>query len=735
MRHETILAAGLGVAALLGEAPTARAADDIVVADFEGTSYGDWKVEGEAFGPGPARGTLPGQMEVVGFRGRGLVNSFFQGDGSTGTLTSPPFTIARKHITFLIGGGMHPGKTCLNLLVGGQIVRTATGPNDRPGGSEALEPGAWDVSDLAGKQAVLQIVDQATGGWGHINVDHIVQTDVKPAIPARIPQQDKAFTVASPYLVMPIRNMAPNQKSGGGQIQLFIDGTEVRRYDLNLAPSAAQTDWYAFFTISAYKGRKARVVATRATEEGFALVRQSDTIPGQERFYQEPHRPQFHYTQKVGWNNDPNGMVYHNGTWHLFYQHNPVGLPWGNMTWGHATSQDLVHWQQQPDKLFPKTMARGDCFSGGATVDAKNTAGWGPGTLVAFFTDTGCGESVVYSTDGGRTFTVYEQNPVVQHAGRDPKVIWYAYDGPDTPLNDRARELGGHWVMAVYDEHEKKQWIAFYASTDLKAWSFQSRIQGWFECPEIFELPIDSPPPGGSGKAGGDARDTRWILLAADAKYAVGRFDGRAFTPEHAGKHQIHWGPYYASQTFDNAPDGRRIQIGWVRVDAPGPYNQHFSFPHQLTLRRTEDGLRLFANPVREIETLRAKTRKAEPQDLAADRAVELPVGSDLLDVRLAVEVGAARSIELRAAGRTIAYDAVAGRLNGVPLKPVDGRIALQVLCDRSLTEIAGNDGRVFITDKGPAKQDPSPVSVKAVGGSARLARLEAHELRSIWNR
>ncbi len=719
MRRSSILAAGLAVTMLSGAAAAAPPGDDLLIADFEGKDYGDWKVEGEAFGPGPAQGTLPGQMPVSGFLGKGLVNSFFKGDGTTGTLTSPPFKIERKYIRFLIGGGMHPGKACLNLLVGGKVVRTATGPNDRPGGTEELAWSTWDVSDLSGKSAVIQIVDQVTGGWGHINVDHIVQTDTKPEIPKPAGQQEKEFTVEKPYLIIPIRN-----GKGGGQIQLFIDGDEVRRYGLNLAPSAEQTDWYAFFTIGNYRGKKARVVATRAAEEGFALVKQSDTIPGEENFYKEPHRPQFHFTQKVGWNNDPNGMVYHGGRWHLFFQHNPVALPWGNMTWGHATSRDLVRWEQQPDKLFPKTMAKGDCFSGGATVDRNNTAGWGKDALVAFFTDTACGEAVAYSTDGGETFTYYEKNPVVKHRGRDPKVIWYAYDGEDTPLNEKAKALGGHWVMAVYDE---KQGIgrnaAFYTSTDMKEWTEQSHLPGYFECTELFELPVD-----------GDAKDTRWVVFAADAKYAVGRFDGKTFAPEHEGKHQVHWGPYYASQTFDNPPDGRKIQIGWLRIASPGPYNQHFSFPHQLTLHKTEDGVRMFARPVREIETLRVKSHRAGAQPLAADRPVTLPVGSDLLDVRLAVEVGDARAIELHAAGRTITYDAAAGKLNAAPLKPVDGRITMQVLCDRSITEIAGNDGRVFISDKGPAKQDPSPVSVKAVGGDARLIQLEAHELKSIWN-
>jgi len=159
------------------EAYKARFADkgegEIVIADFEGPDYGDWKATGEAFGPGPARGTQPRQMKVTGFQGKGLVNTYFKGDGATGTLTSPPVKIQRRYINFLIGGGGYAGKTCINLLVGGRVVRTAVGPNRKPGGSEALDWHSWDVGEFAGKQAVIQIVDRHKGGWGHINVDQI----------------------------------------------------------------------------------------------------------------------------------------------------------------------------------------------------------------------------------------------------------------------------------------------------------------------------------------------------------------------------------------------------------------------------------------------------------------------------------------------------------------------------------------------------------------------------------
>lgn len=706
-------------ALLILASPLAAQQPDILIADFESDHYGVWSSNGEAFGPGPAKGTLANQMHVSGFRGKGLVNSFFQGDGTTGTLTSPPFEINRNYLTFLVGGGGHVGKTCMNLFVDGQVVLSATGTNTQPGGSEELMPAYWDVSTHAGETAVLQIVDQATGTWGHINIDHIVLTDVKPKLP-EFARRSKSFIVEQRYLLLPIQN----QPGAKGNIQVFVDDVEVRRYQINLASSADTVDWFAYFNLDAYRGKQARVVADRVTEQAFALIAPADAIPGEEDFYREAHRPQFHFTQKVGWNNDPNGMVFHDGKWHLFFQHNPVSRDWGNMTWGHATSTDLLHWKQQANKLFPNTMAVGACFSGGATVDAKNTGGWGENTLVAFLTDTGAGESIAYSTDGGETFTWYQGNPVVKHQGRDPKVIWYGYDEHDQPLNADAEALGGHWVMVVYDEHQLYgRNAAFYTSNNLKDWTEQSHLPGYYECTELFELPVNDDPT-----------NTRWIVYAADAKYAIGHFDGRTFTPAHAGKHQVHWGPYYASQTFDSAPDGRRIQMGWLRMNSPGgPQNQYFSFPHRLTLRTTSSGMRLFAKPIEELEQLHTSHRAVRAQPLLAGQSATIPVASDLLEVRLAFAIGTAQAIELKLAGRIVRYDVGTQMLNGVPLKPVDGGITIQVLADRSITEVIGNDGRVSISAAGPSKLEATEVSVQAVGGDARLYGLDVFELKSIW--
>ncbi len=438
------------------------AEDDILIADFEGENYGSWKAEGEAFGPGPARGTLPGQMDVSGFEGKGLVNSYSGGDRTKGTLISPPFTIERKYINFLIGGGKHPG-TRIDLVVDGRALRTATGPNDRPGGSERLDWDAWDVGDLAGKRAVIRIVDEETGGWGHINVDQIIQTEE-----AIVSEQTREMTFERRYLNLPVRNGAPKQR-----VSLTIDGAVVREFEIELAES--DPDFWVFLDLTPFQGKTGtlRLLDRPRDAAGLDAVTQDDEIRGAEDLYRERYRPQFHFTSRRGWNNAPNGLVYFDGEYHLFYQHNPYGWGWGNMHWGHAVSPDLVHWREVGIAIYPHSY--GDwVFSGSAAIDWENTSGFGDGTvppMIAAYTSTGRGEAIAYSLDRGRTFTDYQGNPVVKHSGRDPKIIRH--------------RASGQWVMAVYDEQpvegkdEPARSIAFYTSQNLKDWTFQSSRSRW----------------------------------------------------------------------------------------------------------------------------------------------------------------------------------------------------------------------------------------------------------------
>ena len=704
IRDETLVLAA-------ADEPMITARPDIPIADFEGKDYGDWKTTGEAFGKGPAQGTLPGQMPVSGFEGHGLVNSFLNGDGTTGTLTSPSFTIERKYLNFLIGGGRHP-ETCINLLVGDKIVRTATGPNGNAGGTERLDWHSGDVAEFAGKKGLIEIIDRHTGGWGHINVDQIGQSDKRlQAEPAR-----RELVLSKRYLALPVKTGARQQHA-----KLSVEGKTVREFEFELADGAR--DFQAFSDVGHWIGKKLTIEVDGLPADSTALdaIEQSDTFGSSSELYHEPARPQFHFTSRRGWLNDPNGLVYFQGEYHLFYQHNPFGWNWGNMHWGHAVSRDLLHWQELPIGIYPREF--GDwAFSGSAVVDAQNTAGFQQGTepaLIAAYTSTGRGECIAYSTDRGRTWTDYAENPVVKHAGRDPKLIWHA------PTK--------RWVMAVYDEYDGKQWIAFHTSPDLKQWELGSRIEGFFECPDLFELPVANDPG-----------QKRWVLYAADGKYVTGQFDGRLFTPDHLGekleKRQVWFGNFYAAQTFSDTPDGRRIQIGWgTGITFPGmPFNQQMTVPTELTLQKTDDGIRMFANPVAELATIREKLVVGSDLRFAPGKesASLLPTG-DLLDAYIQFESKTADKVEFSARGVPVVFDfkkkEVTCRNVTAPLAPVDGRVSLRILVDRGSIEIFGNAGRVALSIGVQPDETNRLFTIIPHGGEVLVRSLQGGPLKSTW--
>jgi len=695
---------------------SAYAADtpDLVIADFESTTYGAWTTTGEALGPGPARGTLPGQMAVSGFKGKGLVNSFYKGDATTGTLTSPPFKIERKFISFLIGGGRDTERTCMNLLVDGRIVRTATGPNDKPGGTEALATESWDVSEFFGKTAVLQIVDQATGGWGHINVDHIVLTDRKPS--SLLTNAKREFKIEKRYLNLPIKNGAPKRK-----VSTLVEGRVVVKNDIELADAAP--DWWAFMDVSAWRGQTVTLQVDKLPEDSKALssIEQGDSIKGAENIYHEPLRGQFHFSSRRGWNNDPNGLVFFNGEYHLFYQHNPYGWGWGNMHWGHAISRDLVHWQELGDVLAPDEF--GPMFSGSAVVDWKNTSGLGKEgkpPLVLIYTAAGdpTVQCLASSTDG-RNFTKYSGNPVLKQitgGNRDPKVFWH--------------EPTKRWVMPLYVETNKVHTIQFLTSPNSKDWTYLSRNDGFFECPDFFELPVD-----------GDATKKKWVLTAASSEYMVGTFDGTKFTPEtkklagHRGK------GFYAAQTFSDIPanDGRRIQIGWFQTETKGmPFNQSMTIPLELKLTATPDGPRLTMNPVKELAALRARSHAVGPITLKPGDANPLArISGELFELRAEFEPGATSIVSFNVRGVAVSYDVakqeltVHGHRAPAPLR--GGKQRLTIFCDRTALEVFASDGLTYIPM--PVNVDGKNLSLGASvhGDPVKFNLLDVYELRSIW--
>ena len=463
--------------------------------------------------------------------------------------------------------------------------------------------------------------------------------------------------------------------------------------------------------------------------------------------YDQPLRPQFHFTAERNWLNDPNGLVFYEGEYHLFFQHNPLGNEWGNMTWGHAVSDDLVHWRQLPNALEPDAL--GTIFSGSAVVDWHNTAGFQTGedpALVAIYTAAGgtspqsqgakFTQCLAYSNDRGRTWTKYAGNPVLPHVAgenRDPKVVWH--------------EPSRQWVMALYLDGAD---FALFGSPDLKAWTRLSDISvpGSIECPDIFELPIEGRPG-----------ESRWIFWVANNVYLVGAFDGRTFTPEGEPQRFEHGANCFAAQTFSDIPanDGRRIQIAWMRggVYPAMPFNQQMSFPSTLTLHATPDGPRLRRLPVKEIESLRGKpfqwegdlSHTSNPLAELAGETYEIDLSlTPARDPRESEEPAsasapAAASLSLVIRGMVLTYHPKSGELllggQTVTLKSSqgestpDGKLRLRILIDRTSIEVFANEGAVSFTSCF-LPTDGAP-AYRLSGERVRIDSLTAWPLKSAW--
>ena len=475
--------------------------------------------------------------------------------------------------------------------------------------------------------------------------------------------------------------------------------------------------------------------------------------------YDEPLRPQFHFTPARYFMNDPNGLVFYKGEYHLFYQHNPLGEQWGHMSWGHAVSPDLLHWQHLPVALHEADGVM--IFSGSVVVDWHNTSGFCTATgadrscLVAVYTGHGHGkqtQNLAYSNDRGRTWMKYAKNPVLDPGlkdFRDPKAFWH--------------EPTRRWIMVTVlpDQHK----VRLFASADLKAWTPLSDFGpagatgGVWECPDLFQLPIEGEP----GR-------TRWVLdvdinpggIAGGSagQYFIGTFDGTRFVADEPAE-RTRWADYgadfYASLSFSDIPatDGRRIWMGWTSNwlytnDEPSvTWRGAQSIPRALTLRRGRDGLRLVQTPVAEIERLRTA-----PAPTVITGITVLPGSAEIqLDVkpgawteagiRLSndagedVIVGVTRVplevfVDRRQSRRTPFHGAYPGRHAG-PLAWRDGRLTLRVLFDRSVIEVFAGDGETVITDRVFPTQPLDRLELLPVGGAQPEARLWT--LASVWNR
>lgn len=442
-------------------------------------------------------------------------------------------------------------------------------------------------------------------------------------------------------------------------------------------------------------------------------------------FYHEALRPQFHFSPQRNWTNDPNGMVFYKGTYHLFFQHNPIGVDWGNMSWGHAISKDLVHWKELPVALFPDK--NGTCFSGSAIVDWHNASGLQQGkesTLIALYTGapvpadpkgpkfTQC---LAYSNDGGYVWKKYDKNPVLPNVvgdNRDPKVIWH--------------EPSKQFVMALFLD---KNDYALFGSKNLTEWNRLCDIPmaPSAECPDFFEMPVE-----------GSLNETRFVFTGADFGYLIGSFDGKTFKPETERLRNEFGGNYYAVQTYSDIPekDGRRIQIGWMNGGKypEMPFNQQMSFPSELTLKRTPEGLRLFRMPVREIKKLREAATVWRNKALQGVAVIKPQV--DCVEINAEIDPGNASEFGFRVHGQEIKYNAAKKTITCLgkeaPVQPEAGRIKLVILVDRTSIELFANDGKITMSSCYLPEKGKDSLEVFSAG-EFRFVSLKAYSLQSIW--
>jgi sucrose-6-phosphate hydrolase SacC (GH32 family) len=450
--------------------------------------------------------------------------------------------------------------------------------------------------------------------------------------------------------------------------------------------------------------------ATLADDNAITL----EQLAGQSN-YDQPLRPQFHFTTLQGHIGDATGLVRYRGEYHLFNIYDEWSRKsQAHKRWSHAISTDLVHWAQMPPLL--DTIVDHSPGSGSGVVDWNNSSGLRDGpekTLVVFYTDYKRGSSIVYSNDRGRHWVRYAGNPVVPGAddARDPNVFWYA------PANG--------WRMVRYE----KKGFAFYESQDLRHWTWLSRIDGYYECPDLFELPIVE-----------HADESRWVLIDGNGSYVLGIFDGRQFVPQ-TEKLKAEYGPaLYATQTWKFPPeDGVAYQIAWMRY--PGlpqlTWNGQMSFPVKLTLQRFPDGIRLCREPVSNIDGLAVARQYWKDVVVKEGQKLIPELTADLLDLTVNIDFSRAYEFGINVRGQTIKYSVSEQNLSVgssyAPLKLADGTLKLRILVDRSSVEVFADRGEVTFSMVTLEPADAS-VSLFCKGGEIHVHSLAANHLESIWS-
>lgn len=415
---------------------------------------------------------------------------------------------------------------------------------------------------------------------------------------------------ASKYILLPVQESAKEARI------YYVVNNDVKG-NFNVRMAVDSIDYYVPMEIGMYNNQSITLSIQWVDEKAICWenIQLSDTFDTANR---ETLRPAYHFAPQYGWMNDPNGMFYKDGVWHLYYQYNPYGSMWGNMHWGHASSKDLIHWEHHPVALQPDAL--GAIFSGSCVVDSNNTAGFGKNAIIAFYTSASDRQmqSMAYSTDNGMTFKKYNANPIVTSSlrdFRDPKVIWH--------------EESKKWIMVLAAGQE----MQFYSSTDLKEWTYESSFgqghgchDGVWECPDLLKLPVEG------------TNEHRWVLLCninpggpfggSATQYFTGNFDGKQFVCE-SDKDVVKWMDFgkdhYATVSFSNAPSGRHTVMAWMsnwqyaNVVPTTQFRSANSVPRDISLFKHNGEVYLRSCPVKELNALRTETKRShQPLRLSA---------------------------------------------------------------------------------------------------------------------
>ncbi len=430
--------------------------------------------------------------------------------------------------------------------------------------------------------------------------------------------------------------------------------------------------------------------------------------------YRQPLRPQFHYTPIQGHIGDATGLIYYRGEYHLFNMYDEWSRGrLAHKRWGHAVSTDLLHWQQLPAIL--DTLVDNRPGSGSGVVDWNNSSGLRAGperTLIIFYTDYQKGSCIAYSRDRGRTWVRYGGNPILAGAEdmRDPTVFWYP------PASE--------WRMVRYE----KKGFAFYRSSDLLHWVWLSRVDGYYECPDLFELPVVNSPG-----------QSRWVLIDGNGTYVIGKFNGKEFIPETEELHVEYGKAMYATQTWKLTPEGGpAYQMAWMRYppDRRITWNGQMTFPAELTLRAFPEGLRLCRLPIDEVKNLRTSSRTWRDLTVPAGERPMPEAGGDLLEIRAELRSAGATDFGFVIHGQPIRYSTATRTLRlgleSAPLAITGGVLRLSILVDRSSIEVYADQGQVTlsaVTLDNPGRD----VNLVADGGGMHVVSLAVHQLESIW--